>query len=112
MEERQKLWRARLMGDDETCARKRELYHRFIKGRASQDAVVRQQIRADMPRTFVGVEQVDRANVETLLLSYAAVQQGDGYLQGGLLDAFVASVETFQKQYTGTLICRIHFGYI
>jgi len=82
MEERQKLWRARLMGDDETCARKRELYHRFIKGRASQDAVVRQQIRADMPRTFVGVEQVDRANVETLLLSYAAVQQGDGYLQG------------------------------
>ena len=81
MEERQKLWRARLMGDAETCVQKRHLYHTFIEGQSIVEKGTRITIRADVPRTFVGVD-MDREALETLLVSYAAVQRGDGYLQG------------------------------
>tara|TARA_B100000780_G_C21070225_1_gene430601 strand:- start:376 stop:1014 length:639 start_codon:yes stop_codon:yes gene_type:complete len=41
-------------------------------------------IRADMPRTYPKIEwvQENAKKLETLLVSYAAVQRGDSYLQG------------------------------
>lgn len=82
METRQLMWRARLMGDAETCARKRELYHSFVKGRTIKNKSLVSTIRADMPRTFVQNEDIDTQPIERLLLEYASIQRGDGYLQG------------------------------
>lgn len=76
------MWREKLLGKD--IVEKRELYYRYIKGRKEIHPSLRTVILADMPRTYPNQPQVTRhiRTIQRLLISYAAVQRGDSYLQG------------------------------
>ena len=72
------------MGPKDKWVQKRQVYDTFIRGRSDIHNSILQTIRADIPRTFPKVEWMHEARpkIQELLVSYAAVQRGDGYLQG------------------------------
>jgi len=81
---RASVWRRKLMGPKDKWRQKRQVFHTFIRGRTDVDPSILQTIRADMPRTYPRIEWMQdvRSKIQDLLVSYAAVQRGDGYLQG------------------------------
>lgn len=82
MEERQRHWRARLMGKD--IDRKRNLYYMYIQSRKDITQEIEGIIDRDLPRTFPNIEWVKEhhADIKALLVSYASVHKSDSYLQG------------------------------
>lgn len=80
--ERQVMWRQKLIGP--SIDHKRELYYIYIRPRKDISRQIRQTIQRDMPRTFHQQTVVRQTikTVEKLLISYAAVNRGDSYLQG------------------------------
>jgi hypothetical protein len=74
------------MGTPEQIRMKRTLYTSFIHRRQDISESLQLTIEADMPRTYPKIPWAQRedtlAVVKHLLVSYASVQQGDGYLQG------------------------------
>ena len=84
MSERASHWRNELMGPKVSWFGKRKMYETFVRGRDDVDQTTLTTIRADMPRTYPEVEAMKDATptIRSLLISYAAVQRGDGYLQG------------------------------
>ena len=84
MDERRKQWRCRLMGGPKSIARKREVFDTYVRDRRDISDDILRTIQRDMPRTYPKVEWVSEhlADIESLLIAYAAVQKGDSYLQG------------------------------
>ena len=82
MENRVSRWRTLLIGD--SISEKRDIYYCYVKGRQDISNSARITIQHDMPRTYPNIPCVrdNRAKLQTLLLEYAAVHRGDGYLQG------------------------------
>lgn len=84
MEDRQRHWRARLMGTSNDIERKRKLYYKYIQGRQDISHKTKVTIDHDLPRTFATIEWVTQhyGDIKALLVSYASVHKGDSYLQG------------------------------
>lgn len=77
-----KLWRQKLIGDD--LDKKRHIWYEFIRGRNEITPRVLGVIQRDMPRTFPNQPCIQQhiKTIEKLIISYAAVNLGDSYLQG------------------------------
>lgn len=84
MEQRRTIWRRCLMGNDTTVSKKRELYQVYARHRRDIPDDLLRIIQRDLPRTFPEVPWVadHSANIESLLVMYAAIHKGDSYLQG------------------------------
>ena len=84
METRRELWRGRLMGSKDQIVEKRQLFERHIRNRSDIPTDIIQIIDKDLPRTYPKVQWVEQhiSEIRPLLISYAAVQKGDSYLQG------------------------------
>ena len=61
---------------------RRDLYHRFIQGSDTVCETTKATIRADMPRTYPNVTELQEhlPKIQELLISYASFQKGDAYL--------------------------------
>lgn len=79
-------WRQKLMGDETQISMKRTLFYSFIQRRNEISDSLRSIIEADLPRTYPNAEWTRKINVlesiKKMLIAYASVHQGDGYLQG------------------------------
>lgn len=84
MSERARAWRDQLMGPAATWSNKREMFEHFVRGRSDIEPDILAIIRADLPRTYPEISSMETAipTISSLLVSYAAVHRGDGYLQG------------------------------
>lgn len=84
MSERASAWRRQLMGPETTWSEKREMFECYIRGRQDIAPALLVTIRADMPRTYPEIESMknETPTIMSLLISYASVNRGDGYLQG------------------------------
>ena len=81
-QQRCQVWRTRLMGRPADIQHKRAVYKEFVEGRKNVSKHVLDDIVADVPRTWAQQPLTGRETVSQLLVEYAAVQQGDSYLQG------------------------------
>ena len=84
MNQRQLLWRQHLMGNDQDIAYKRVLYTKFILNSNNIEHQLKGIIQRDMPRTYPRNTWVQHniKTIQQLLIEYASIPQGDGYLQG------------------------------
>lgn len=84
--QRARVWRQKLMGSSEQINMKQTLFYSFIQQRNDIPDSLLATINADMPRTYPDLEWAQQDStitpVKTLLISYASVHKGDGYLQG------------------------------
>jgi hypothetical protein len=113
MDKRQELWRSCLMGTDKDIKYKRLLYTKFILGLDKVKLQLKGIIQRDMPRTYPRNTWVQN-NINTinqLLIEYASIHQGDGYLQGfNFLMSIVYKVfegNTYEREDTWWCFCRI-----
>jgi hypothetical protein len=84
MEVRRQRWRDHMMGTAERQELKRQLYARYIVHRTDIHPEILGLIQRDIPRTFPRQPWVCQHadTITRLLVQYAAVHRGDGYLQG------------------------------